>query len=173
MDYVYFGLKVLHVFLAVLWVGGGVFNLFLIQRLLAQSTLPTRREFSGRLFPAALRYFNAVGGFTLLTGAGLVSLHPHGWGGLADTRWGRTILFSLIASLLVLYLLNVAIRPTIKALAKAAEEMPPGSEPPAGIRFLQARLRFALYLATGILLLILVLMVYANSVYFGPPQSGS
>lgn len=168
VDYVYFGLKVLHVAAAVLWVGGGVFNQFLVQRLLTQSSPGTRREISGRLFPAVIRYFNAVGGVTLLTGVGLVGFHPHGWGGLAETRWGRTILFSLIASLLVLYLLNVAVRPTVKALAKATAALPPGSEPPPGIRFLQARLRFASYLGTGILLLILVLMVYANSVFFGP-----
>jgi hypothetical protein len=161
-------LKVLHVAFAAMWLGGGAFNVFVLQRQLAQATVIVRREFGGRYFAALGPYFNIVGLLTILTGLGLVYLHPLGTGGLTTSLWGRLIVFGLVASLLVLYLVNFAIRPTFKAIAKIQASLEPDALMPVNLRFLLLRVRVTSVLNVVILFGVAAAMVGANVSVFGP-----
>lgn len=168
-DAVYGAVKVLHVVCATLWVGGAAWDAFVVRRALGRAPPDTRRNFGAQLVAPTARLLNAAGGLTVLSGLVLVYRHPHGFSGLTASTWGKLVLFSLIAGLLALYLLNFAIRPTFRAIAKIQAEVPPEMPPPANLRFFQARLRVASLLHVGILVAVLATMTAANVVYFGPP----
>lgn len=160
--------KLVHVLLAISWLGGGIFNILVVQRALAQATPSTRREAAGRLFPLMSRFFNTVGGLTLLSGLLLAYLHPHGLSGLTTDLWGKLVLFSTIVTLAALYLAATSIRSTFKGIQKALETLPPGEPVPGNVRFLMMRLQVTSALIVGLLLLVAAIMVWANQVSWGP-----
>jgi uncharacterized membrane protein len=172
MDAGYFLIKALHVVSATLWLGGALFNVFLLQPVLGNATYATRREAMGRFGPALTRYFGIVGGLTFVTGLLVVAMHPHtrslGWAGLTQDRWGKSVLFAIVGSFFALYLGVAALRPTYKAIGKIQAQMQPDQEPSAGLRFLMARVRFTNGLIAVLLVLVLGAMVYANASFFGP-----
>lgn len=161
-------LKVLHVLFAVSWLGGGLFNILVVQRALAEATPSTRREVAGRLFPVMNRFFGIGGGLTLLTGLGLLYLHPHGAWPLLNDQWGRLIAFSVVATLACLYLAGTSIRATFNAVQKAMATLAPGDPVPGNVRFLLVRLQVTSIFIAVLLAIVLALMVWANQVYFGP-----
>lgn len=160
--------KVFHVLLAVGWVGGALFNLLVVQRALSQATPSTRREAAGRLFPLMSRFFNGIGGLTLLSGLLLAYLHPHGLSGLTGDLWGKLILFATIVTLSALYLAATSIRSTFKGIQKALQTLPPGEPVPGNVRFLMMRLQVTSGLIAALLVVVLAMMVWANQVYWGP-----
>jgi len=156
--------KILHVFLAVAWIGAALYQQILVQPVLGAVDPAARRQVAGRLMPQSIRYNNIVGGLTVLTGIGLVSMHPeYGWSDLLTTFWGRLVSFSLVGALAMLYLLNVAIRPTLRTLQDKMGELREGEEPSAGLQLLQKRLVFSGRLALIIGLIVLAAMVVANT----------
>jgi len=167
-DIAYALLKFIHVLSAALWIGAGVFNVFVIQRLLATAAPDTRRDFGARVFTASMKYLNAVGGVTVLSGFVLLYLHPHGMAGLTGSLWGKMVLAGMILSFAVLYLINFAIRPTMRAIAKISAQMPSDMPMPANLRFLMARIRITSIINILLLGVTFGLMIGANVVYFGP-----
>lgn len=167
-DVAYALVKFIHVLSAALWIGAGVYNVFVTQRLLATAAPETRRDFGARMMVATMKYINAVGGLTILSGFVLLYLHPHPMGSLTGSLWGKLVLAGILLSFAVLYLVNFAIRPTLKAIGKITAQLPADLPPPANVRFLMARVRI-----TGIFNVVLIvttfgLMIGANLVYFGP-----
>lgn len=162
-------LKIFHVLLAVAWAGAGLVVQIVVMPLLNQSTPATRREFVGRLTPSLVRYGNYAGGLTLLSG--LVLLHGElgvrelTWGNFYADAWGKFIAFGILVTLLALYLVNVAVAPTWRAIEKLLRELPPDRAVPPNLVFLQKRMSFAGHLALFLILLVLVTMVVANSQY--------
>lgn len=164
----YTATKALHILLAVMWLGGALFNLLVVQRALREATPSTRREVTGRIFPAMSRYFNLVGGLTLLSGALLLYLHPHGTAGLTRDLFGKLIVFGAVATVAVLYLAATSIRATWKGIQKALATLPPGEEVPGNVRFLLLRLQVTNGLMVALLLVVFITMVWANQAYWGP-----
>lgn len=155
-------LKIFHVLFATAWVGGALFGALIIQPLVGQSTPATRREFGGRLYPLMLRYGNIFGGFTLLTGLLLVAVTVDDWNVLLVTNWGKLILVGLLGNFFVLYLLNFAAAPTLRALEKLTANQRLDDPPSQLLVFMQKRLVFTSRLSLVILLIVLVAMVSAN-----------
>jgi hypothetical protein len=161
--------KILHVFLAVAWIGGVLYQQVLVGPVLQKASEEARAEVMAHLMPLSLRYNNAVGGFTLLTGIALVSMHPnYGWGALLEVFWGRLVAFALIGTLAILYLINVAMRPTLRVIQEKMKDAAEG-ELGAGqvVQIMQKRLAFSSRLALIIGLAVLVAMVVANGVASG------
>jgi hypothetical protein len=158
--------KILHVFFAVAWIGGSLVMMLVIVPVVNRMDPPRRGEFMKAAFPAMMKYGNIVGGSTLLTGVGLVSMNPYGytWGTLLDTQWGKLVALALVAALFMLYLINFAIKPTFIAMGKAMAAAAPG-EPPAGMPLLQKRMVFTQRLVLIIGLVALTAMVVANSLF--------
>lgn len=166
--------KMLHVFFAVAWLGGALLWNVLVVPQLQKLGPPAGPQAMFAMFEPFLKYGNAMGGLTVLTGLGLVSMHPSsgGWGALLDTLWGRLVAFAIIGSLAMLYLINVAIAPTARKIMEVMKDMPaPPADrtddapppPPPGIQLLQKRLVFSGRLVLIIGLIVLVAMVAANS----------
>ena len=167
-DTLYAVTKFFHVLAASLWIGAGVYNVFVVQRILATAAPASRKDLGGRLFAASMRYVNAMGSLTILSGFVLVSLHPHGWNGLRDSLWGKMVIAAIILSLAVLYLVNFAVRPTMKAVGKLQAQLPSDLPTPANLRFLMARMRITSIFNVVLMVGVFALMVGANVVYFGP-----
>lgn len=167
--WVYTLAKVVHVFFAATWLGAFLYGQVVVMPLLNRVTPMTRREVTNHLGPKGLKMSNAWGGFTLLSGLFLLegSLDARGlsWGDFYEDPWGRHVAFALIANLLVLYLINFAVRPTMRALGKITADAPPNEPPPANAAFFHKRIAFTNRLALGILLLGFVAMVVANAQY--------
>lgn len=161
--------KVLHVTLAAAWVGGGALMYFVIRPLVDETTPPTRREVMGRLSPAVIKYTNILGGLTFLTGLALLdgALPRRGltWATLTDDPWGRLIAFGLILNLLALYLLNFSVRSSWRGIQKIQQEVGTTGDPPAALLFLVKRLGFTTTLLFFLVVIALVAMVAANSLY--------
>jgi hypothetical protein len=168
VDIVYVAAKLIHVLAASLWIGAGVFNVFVIQRLLASAAPETRLDFGARVSNVGLRYVNAMGILTVLSGFLVLYLHPHPFGGLTESTWGKLVLAGIVLSFAVLYLINFAIRPTMKAIAKVAAQVPADMPMPANLRFLMVRVRVTSIFNLLLMVSIFATMVGANSVYFGP-----
>lgn len=167
-DVAYALVKFIHVLAAALWIGAGVYNVFVIQRLLVTAAPETRRDFGARLFSASMRYINAVGGFTIVSGFALLYMHPNPMSGLTASTWGKLVLAAIILSFAVLYLLNFAVRPTMKAIGKISAEVPADLPMPANLRFLMARVRLTSIFNVILMVATFALMIGANVVYFGP-----
>jgi hypothetical protein len=167
-DVLYGLVKFVHVLSAALWIGAGAFNVLVLQRLLATAAPETRRDFGARVFTASMRYVNATGGMTVLSGFLLLYLHPHTMANLTTSTWGKLVLAGMLLSFGVLYLINFAIRPTMRAIGKITAEMPKDLPPPASLRFLMARIRITSIFNVVLMLVTFALMIGANVVYFGP-----
>lgn len=167
-DVAYAFVKFIHVLAAALWIGAGVFNVLVMQRLLATAAPETRRDFGARVVVATMKYINATGGLTILSGFVLLYLHPHPMGSLSSSTWGKMVLAGILLSFAVLYLLNFAIRPTIKAIGKITAQLPSDLPPPANVRFLMARVRITSIFNVILIVATFGLMIGANVLYFGP-----
>ncbi len=167
-DIVYAIVKFIHVLSAALWIGAGVFNVLVIQRLLATAAPETRRDFGARVIVATMKYVNATGGLTILSGFIVLYLHPHPMSALTSSTWGKLVLAGILLSFAVLYLVNFAIRPTIKAIGKITAQLPADLPPPANVRFLMARVRITSIFNVVLMVVTFGLMIGANVLYFGP-----
>lgn len=167
-DIVYAIVKFIHVLSAALWIGAGVFNAFVIQRLLATAAPETRRDFGARVIVATMKYVNATGGLTIVSGFTVLYLHPHPMSTLTSSTWGKLVLAGILLSFAVLYLVNFAIRPTIKAIGKITSQLPADLPPPANVRFLMARVRITSIFNVLLMVATFGLMIGANVLYFGP-----
>jgi len=160
--------KFVHVLAAALWIGAGVFNVFVIQRLLATAAPETRRDFGARTFVATMKYLNAMGGLTIASGFVLLYRHPNPMSGLTSSTWGKLVLAGILLSFAVLYLINFAIRPTMKAIGKITAQLPADLPPPVNVRFLLARVRITSIFNVVLMVATFGLMIGANVLYFGP-----
>jgi hypothetical protein len=160
VDPLYTGAKFLHVMLAASWLGLVAVHAVLVAPLLHASTPSTRREFAGRFMPVAIRWGNILGGFTLLTGLAVAYLAT-GSLRLGGT-WGRLIAVALLLNLAVLYLLNIAVRRSWRAIRAGTEREPPELPPPARIAFLEKRVAVNIWLMLGLLAAAAFAMVLAN-----------
>ncbi|MGH2628283.1 MAG: hypothetical protein ACRDHY_16715 [Anaerolineales bacterium] len=162
-------INVLHVLVAATWVGAAVYGQVVMGPLMAKLTPLARREVGAIGMPAGLKFGNAMGGFTLLTGLvllhGFLEVRGLTWGTFYSDPWGKYVAFALIMNLLVLYLINFSVRPTLRALAKLMPEVDPEQPPPPNVVFLQRRLVFTSRLGVALLLLAAVVMVTANALY--------
>ena len=168
MDVQFFLVKLVHVVLAALWLGGALLNLVLLQPILGKATYASRREVLGRLSPALNKYFGVVGGLTFVTGLLLVWVHPNGWTDITQTAWGKAVLFSLVLTFFVMYLGGAAIRPTLKAIAKVQSQLRPEDEPPANLRFMITRLKVTSWMVVVLLAIVFAVMVWADKLSSGP-----
>lgn len=157
--------KILHVFLAIAWVGAMVYLQVIFMPLLNREDPESRARLMARVVPWNIKYSNWVGGFTVLTGIGLISMNPYGigWGDLTTTYWGQLVLFSLIGALAILYLLNVAIRPSFRKIEELMREADVEGGPPPAVTLLQKRVTFTSRLMLIIGLVIVAAMVAANA----------
>lgn len=157
--------KILHVFLAIAWVGAMVYLQVILMPLLNREDPEARARLMARVVPWNIKYSNWVGGFTVLTGVGLISMNPYGigWGDLTATYWGQLVLFSLIGALAILYLLNVAIRPSFRKIEELMEEADLEAGPSPAVTLLQKRVTFTSRLMLIIGLVIVAAMVAANA----------
>lgn len=157
--------KILHVFLAISWVGAMVYLQVVLMPLLNREDPADRARLMARVVPWNIRYTNWVGGFTVLTGIALISTNPYdiGWGALTRSYWGQLVLFSLIGALAILYLMNVAVRPSFGKIEELMEEADPEAGPPPAVHLLQKRITFTTRLMLIIGLVIVAAMVAANA----------
>ncbi len=157
--------KILHVFFAIAWVGAMLYLQVILMPILNREDPAARARLLGRITPWTVQYANWVGGFTVVTGVGLVSMNPYGigWGQLTATYWGQLVLFSLIGSLAILYLVNVAVRPSFQKIEELMGEADPEAGPPPAVMLLTKRIAFTSRLMLIIGLLIVAAMVAANA----------
>lgn len=155
-------MKIVHVLFAAAWVGANLFLNYVVLRHLAESAAATRREFSGRILPDTIRYFNIAGGFTLLSGAFLVYAQSDGF--LVTGRRGALLAFALIGNVAALYLLNFSVRPSVRAIENAQAGADPAAAPSPGVLFLQRRVRWTSALMLAVLVVVLATMVVASSI---------
>lgn len=157
--------KILHVFFAVAWIGAMVYLQVILMPLMNRADPQTRQKVLEKVAPWNIKYGNWVGGFTVLTGISLISMNPYGigWGDLTRTYWGQLVLFSLIGALAILYLLNVAVRPSFRKVQELMAEADPEEDPPPGAVLLQKRIAFTTRLMLVIGLVVVAAMVTAGS----------
>lgn len=155
-------LKAVHVLLAVVWVGASAYMSLVVSPLLMRSTPAARQEILGRLGPTNLRFANALGGLTLLSGFALYWVQRDGFP-VADMT-GKWVLTALLVNLSVLFLLNYALRPTLRTLERLQKEARPGEPPSPMAGLLMKRLTF-----TGRLMLLLLLGAVVVMVVAAPP----
>lgn len=153
--------KFFHVIFAATWVGTGIYSGAVMGPAIMQSTPSTRREFMGRIAPVNMKWNNMMGGFTILTGLATWYLQRDAF--TTDDLWSRLVVFSLIGALALLYLLNFALRPTLRAMEKVMTNTPPNEPPPPNLRFLQKRMAVTSGLMLLILVMVLAAMVAANA----------
>lgn len=153
-------LKTLHVLVASTWVGGtAVMNLVVFPQL-RKASPAARGEVLGRLGKAGVRFGNVVGGLTILTGAALAYAMTGSF--RLEGAWGRLVAVALLLALAVLYLLDFAIRPSLKMIEVLAKDVRPNEPLPLRLVFLQKRVAVTGAMGLTLLVLALVVMVAAN-----------
>lgn len=153
--------KVLHVLLAASWVGAAIYSLSTLKPVMMALAPSARGELMGRMMPASIRYYNIVGGLTILSGLALVYVMRDGFSGLDDS-WGRMVMAGLLISVAVLAISGLAIKRSFRRLGEAMKDARPGEPPSMMAQILQKRIAIAQMGNTLLLVLAMVFMVAAN-----------
>jgi hypothetical protein len=160
VDPVYAAAKFAHVALAASWLGLVAVHALIVAPLLRASTPATRREFAGRFMAAALRWGNILGGLTFLTGVVVTYMAAGNLRFQGD--WGRYVAFALVVNLAVLYLLNIVVARSWRAVVALTERERPDLPPPARAVFLERRMIVNLWFSLFLLAFAAFSMVLAD-----------
>jgi len=146
--------KVLHVLIAATWLGTGIAMNLVVLPQIRKAGPAILRDLMPKLGEASLRFGNILGGLTFLTGLLLAYLQD---GNLRfEGARGRMLVIVLAFNLTALFLLNYAIRPSMRAIAKISAGVRPGEAPPMQLVFFQKRIAI-----NGMLILVLVVLAAA------------
>jgi uncharacterized membrane protein len=134
----------LHVFSGVLWIGGGLYTLFVQTPALLAVPAPVRGAALAAIGPRQINYLLRLGEITIATG--LLNLFVSGKGqlllDLGSSRWALAILFGATLAVVLLVLGHAVLKPSVTKLL-ALGPRAAGGDAAAGVEAaaIMARLR--------------------------------
>jgi uncharacterized membrane protein len=108
----------LHVFAGVLWIGGGLYTLFVQTPALLAVAAPVRGAALAQIAPRQITYLLRLGEFTILTG--LLNFFVSGkaqlLGELGTSRWALSIVFGATLAVVLLGIGHGILKPSVTKL---------------------------------------------------------
>jgi uncharacterized membrane protein len=124
----------LHVLTGVLWIGGGLYTLFVQTPALMSAPPAARGPVLGQLIPRQINYLLRLGEFTILTG--FINLFASGKARLLEnvfsSRWGIAIVLGAAMAIALLIIGHAILKPSAMRLLELGPRAASG-DPAAGV----------------------------------------
>lgn len=155
----------LHVFTGILWIGGGLYTLFVQTPSLMAAPPQARGPVLGQLVPRQVTYLLRLGEITIATG--ILNIFASGRGreleDLLGSRWAVAIVIGATLAIVLLGLGHAVIKPSALRLLQVGARVAAGdAAAPAEAQAIIARLRTIGYAQIGLGLVIVLAMVTAR-----------
>jgi uncharacterized membrane protein len=155
----------LHVFTGVLWIGGGLYTLFIQTPALMAAPPQARGPVLGQLVPRQVTYLLRLGEITIATG--ILNLFASGRGreleNLLGSRWAVAIVIGAILAVVLLGLGHAVLKPSAMRLLQVGARVAAGdAAAPAEAQAIIARLKTVGYAQIVLGVVIVLAMVTAR-----------